>query len=98
MTDYSSIDVKIQLELPLDKSTGNQATSKRIKAPESFAKLQSTITSFAAKFNLALPIVQIKYADFANRFYTVDDQDDFELGMTQALKMQTKQITFVAEF
>ena len=93
-TDYSDIDVKIQLVIGNKKSTNNV---KRIKAPESLQQLKDAFTSFAAKQDIAQPIVQIMYKD--KNWVDVADEDDFQLGMNQIQKFsKTKAVTFIASY
>ena len=93
-TDYSDIDVKIQLVLGGKKSDNNV---KRIKAPANLQQLKDAFTSFAAKQDVAQPIVQIQYKE--KNWVDVSDEDDFQLGMTQIQKFsKNKAVTFVASY
>merc|ERR1712110_536525 len=85
-----------QLDLLSEQSSG-RASTKRVKAPANFSQLNGAITTFASKFNIVEPVDQIMYSDRTN-WYTVDDEDDFQLGMTQAIQGQMKEITFVVKF
>ena len=92
-TDYSDIDVKIQLSIGGKKN----AAYKRIKAPENLQELKDALTSFAAKQDITQPIVQIMYKD--KNWVDVADEDDFQLGMNQIQKFsKTKAVTFVASY
>ena len=55
------------------------------------------MTEFAAKQDIAQPIVQIMYKD--KNWIDVADEDDFQLGMNQIQKFsKTKAVTFVASY
>ena len=92
-TDYSDIDVKIQISIGGKKN----AAYKRIKAPENLQELKDALTSFAAKQDITQPIVQIMYKD--KNWVDVADEDDFQLGMNQIQKFsKTKAVTFVGSY
>ena len=92
--DYSEIDVKIQLAIGGKKSASNV---KRIKAPASLQELKDALTSFAAKQDIAQPIVQIMYKD--KGWVDVSDEDDYKYGMNAIQQFsKNKSVTFVASY
>jgi len=81
--------------MPADKGP----TVKRVKAPSTLKVLKEQAAAFAKKQGINAAITQIVYRDARRDFVDVDDEDDFELGMTQAIQSKLNaEITFVIKF
>jgi len=99
MTNYNSIDVKIQLEMPNAKKSDRCPNVKRVRAPSSLKQLKEQSAAFALKHGIITPITQIMYKEDKRAFVDVDDEEDFQLGMQQALKTAPPaEITFFVQF
>lgn len=72
---------------------------KRVKAPANLAALKTVAEAFASKHEIVAPISSISYKDERAMDIDVDDEDDYQLGMTQALQVKIpKEITFIIQF
>ena len=72
---------------------------KRVRAPSTLKQLKEQSAAFAQKHGIAAPISQIMYKEDKKAFVDVDDEEDFQLGMMQALKIVTqREITFIVKF
>lgn len=73
------------------------APVKRIKAPATLKQLQQTIATFAAKHGIHHAPTAIKYRE-NEIMLDLDDEDDYSLGMEQALKSKPPVMAFYAHF
>jgi len=72
---------------------------KRVKAPATLKLLKEQAAAFAFKCGINSAIAQIVYKEDKKVFVDVDDEDDFQLGMAQALHTRVPpEITFVVKF
>ena len=90
--------MKIQLEMPASNKSDKCPSVKRVRSPASLKLLKEQAAAFAAKHGIQTPISQIMYREDKRAFVDVDDEDDFELGMAQALSQVPAEITFVIQF
>jgi hypothetical protein len=87
--------VKIQLEVPNGKKGDRCPNVKRIRAPSSLKQLKEQSSAFGLKHGITTPISQIMYKEDKKAYVDVDDEEDFQLGMIQALKTASPaEITF----
>jgi len=85
--------------MPESKPSDRCPNVKRVRSPASLKQLKEQAAAFALKHGIATPITQIMYKEDRRAFVDVDDEDDFQLGMTQALQNKLPpEITFVVSF
>ena len=85
--------------MPTGKKSDRCPNVKRVRAPSSLKQLKDQSAAFAQKHGITSPISQIMYQEDKRAFVDVDDEEDFQLGMMQALKTLTPcEITFIVKF
>ena len=83
----------IKLRLPEAHKNRVKGINKRINAPASLTQLKEQVKAFALKQKIVEPIQELTYdLEYGYKNVTLEDEDDFLIGMTDAANRSISKI------